>query len=50
MTVSSYINLSSELMGKKIENPMPESLSDIEVAETFASFIEKIEKIRNYLD
>ena len=41
----------SELKGKKIENPMPESLSDVELAEKFASFfIEKTEKIRNKLD
>ena len=38
-------------MGKKIENLMPESLLDMELAEKFtSSFIEKIEKIRNNLD
>ena len=38
-------------MGKKIENPMPESSSDMELAEKCVSFfIEKIEKIRNILD
>ena len=43
--------LVSEPTGKKIENIMPESFSDVELAEKFAPFfIEKIAKIRNNLD
>ena len=43
--------LVSELMGKKTENPMPGSSSDMELTEKLASFfIGKIEKIRNNLD
>ena len=38
--------LVSELIGKKIENPVSESLLDIELSEKFASFfIEKLRKL-----
>ena len=40
-----------ELTGSKVENPLPEGLSDEDLAECFANFfITKIENIRNNLN
>ena len=44
-------HLVSSLTGIKNDNPLPESKSDTDLAERFASFFtEKIEKIRNDLN
>ena len=44
-------NLIAELTGSKVENPLPEGLSDEELAEHFADFfIGKIENIRDKLN